>query len=244
MPRAMPTRLRMPPGELRRKLLHHLVRVEIDERQLLAHALLDLVVVERRVLAQRIGDVLEHGHRVEQRGALEHHPHVLPRLERLLEGEVGDVLAVDADLAAVRHEQAQDELEHRALAGARLADEADRLALPRLERDVLEDRTVEGEIDVIELDDGRRAMLLRVRLREVLVGRLVGQLVADGAADRRRPPLGRAPALLTALGRALVRGGVVGGPAGGTARGVAGVAASRTSSLMRASTESRICVRK
>ena len=91
-------------------------------------------------------------------------------------------------LAAVGHEQAKDELEHRALARPRLADEADRLALPRLERDVLEDRAVEGERDVIELDDGHRAMLLRVRLGVVLVGRASS---ASSSRMARRIVVGR-----------------------------------------------------
>ena len=96
MPRAMPTRLRMPPESSDGSCSITWSGSRSTNSQLLAHALLDLVVVELRVLAQRIGDVLEHGHRVEQRGALEHHPHLLPHLERFLEGESRDVLAVDA----------------------------------------------------------------------------------------------------------------------------------------------------
>src|SRR2546423_921773 len=40
--------------QLRRELVHHFVRLQIDELQLLAHALLDLVLAQLGVLAQRI----------------------------------------------------------------------------------------------------------------------------------------------------------------------------------------------
>jgi hypothetical protein len=159
----------------------------------------DLVVVQVRVLAKRIGDVLEDRHGVEQGRALEDHPHVLPRLERFLEREVGDVLPVDADAALVGHEQAEDELERGALARAGFADEADRLARVRDEGHVLEDGSVEGEPDVIQLDDGRRVLC---RVGEGVVDRHVArQLGADGAAHVARLPLGAAATVLAAVAR-------------------------------------------
>ena len=139
----MPTRLRMPPESSDGNCSDDAIRIEIDELQLLVDARFDLVLVHLRVLAQRIGDVLEHRHRVEQRGALKHHAHLLPNEQRFLEAEVGDVVAVDQHASALRNEQAQDQLENRRLAGARLADDDDRLALTRDERHVLDDRDVE-----------------------------------------------------------------------------------------------------
>ena len=147
------------------------VRIEVDElRASRGRAASISSSSSVRVLAQRIGHVLEHGHRVEQRRALEHHAHVLPHLERLLEREVGDVLAVDQTLGRGRA---------RAGAGCSLSivyfpvpdspTMTDRLARARGERHVLEDRAVEREIDVIELDDGAVAAVLRVFARGALV---------------------------------------------------------------------------
>ena len=126
-------------------LIHHFLRLEVDELELLAHARLDLVLVEVRVLAQRIGDVLVDGHRVEQRRALEDHPHLLSHLERVVEGEVGDVFAVDGDSALIGDQQPEQQLEDRRFSGTGFADDDDRLALSGVERDVLENRLLERQ---------------------------------------------------------------------------------------------------
>jgi hypothetical protein len=44
---------------------------------------------------------------------LEDHSHLLPDLESEIERELRDVLAVYADLALVRHEQSEQQLEDR-----------------------------------------------------------------------------------------------------------------------------------
>lgn len=76
-------------------------------------------------------DVLVHGHRVEERGTLEDHPHLLPHLKRFLEAQVRDVVAIDADATVVRHEEPEDQLEDRGLSRSRFADDDNRLSLVR-----------------------------------------------------------------------------------------------------------------
>src|SRR5688500_14023678 len=105
------------------------------------------------MLAQRIGDVLEDGHRVEERRPLEDHAHLLPDLERFLEGQVRDVVAVDRHGPRIGHEQAEDELEYGRLPGSGFADDCDRLAMARRERDVLEDWPAERQVYAIEAND-------------------------------------------------------------------------------------------
>src|SRR3954447_4790074 len=57
---------------------------QVHQLQPLAHRARDLVVAHLRMLAQRKGDVLEDGHRIEQRAALEQHPELLPDAVQLL----------------------------------------------------------------------------------------------------------------------------------------------------------------
>ena len=124
--------------------------------ELLAHPLLDFVFAHVRMLAKRIRDVLENRHRVEERCTLKHHPHLLPDLECLFKGEVRNVLAVDTDRAAIRYEQPEDQLQRRRFSRSRLADDGDGLPFVSGEADILENRHIEGQIDMIQLDDGLR----------------------------------------------------------------------------------------
>ena len=55
----------------------------------------------------------------------------------LVHRQRGDVVAVELDAAAVGVDQAGDHVEHRGLAGAVRAEQADRLAAPHVERDAL-----------------------------------------------------------------------------------------------------------
>ncbi len=152
------------------------------------------------MLAERIRHVVEHRHRVEQGGALEHHPHLLPHLERLLEAERADVLAVDHHAPLVRREQPQEELEDRGLARPRLAEHDDRLPRVGGERHVVEHGLVERQRHALELDDGLvlPGVLERGRARE-RVRRIRGQRVANGGADARRAILSPAPRALPAV---------------------------------------------
>ena len=80
----------------------HLRRVgELEQLEDLPHPLVHLVRREVRALAQRERDVVEHAHRVEERPALEEDAElaVHPREPGLV--ELGEVLAVHLDHAAV-----------------------------------------------------------------------------------------------------------------------------------------------
>ena len=138
--------------------------------------------------------------------------------------------------AAVGHEQAQDELEHRGLARCptRRRRRSSRPALRR-ERDVLEDRLVEGEVHVLELDDlrfGGRA-------------RLDARLRPASSSPRSATVLGsRADRVAHASGS---RAAASASPVVGLALGSAPLVRCRASSVVvghATSTESRICVRK
>ena len=135
------------------------------------------------MLAQRISDVLEYRHRVEERGTLEHHTHLLPNLERILERELGDVFFVDAHRALVGNEEAQNQLEAGRLSRAGLADDGDRFPFVRGEAHVLENWHVEGEVDVTQLDDRLELRGTEVPL-SCSVRRITLQLGANRPTDR------------------------------------------------------------
>src|SRR6185312_16829867 len=99
----------------------------------------------------------EHGERIEERRALENHPHALANLERFLVSHLLYVLAADAHLAAIRDEQPKNQLHDRRFPGARFADNGDRFALARGEGYAFEDRPIEREPYVAQLDDRRVA---------------------------------------------------------------------------------------
>ena len=65
------------------------------------------------------------------------HLHLFPITEHLLLIEIGDILAMDSDLALGRLEQLQQCASHRRLAAAALADQAERLAAVDMERDAV-----------------------------------------------------------------------------------------------------------
>jgi phenylpropionate dioxygenase-like ring-hydroxylating dioxygenase large terminal subunit len=142
-----------PAGELARKLGHDLLGIEVDEREPLAHDLLDARLVELGVLPERIGDVVEDGKRVEQRRVLEDHPDLATQVERLLEAQIPDVLVEHANDAGIGHEKPQDQLQDGRLSGARFAGDHQRLAPVHLQRDAVENRTVERQENVLEPDD-------------------------------------------------------------------------------------------
>ena len=107
------------------------------------------------LFVQPVADVLAHRERVEQRAFLKDHAKVVADFHQLGLGEPIDALAVDRHRAAVRLQQADDDLERRRLAGAAGAQNDLRAPLHHVEADVLEDDlVVERELHVIE-DDNR-----------------------------------------------------------------------------------------
>ena len=81
-----------------------------------ADVVLDVQAAENRRFLRQIADT--------EPGALVHR-------------QRGDVIAIEFDAAAVGVDQAGDHVEHRGLAGAVRAEQADRLAPPHIERDAL-----------------------------------------------------------------------------------------------------------
>ena len=120
--------------------------------------------VERVVFAEAHGDVLADGHRIEQGGELKDVADAGAQADRTgLAGEIGDVQAVDDDLAAVGHEEPDDMFDGDGLAGAGEADEGDGLAFLDVEREVAED--VFGAEGLIDVPEGDHAGRLGARLR-------------------------------------------------------------------------------
>ena len=107
------------------------------------------------MLPQRVGDVLVHGHGIEQSSALKDHSHLLADFQRVVEGQVGDVFAIDGDSALIGYKQPEKQFQDRRLAGARFADDADGFARPRRERDVLEYGLLERQRHVLDTDYSR-----------------------------------------------------------------------------------------
>ena len=83
--------------------------------------------------AQAIADVGRHVHVREQRVVLEHDADFAP-----IRRDIRHSLAVDGDLAAVRHQEAGDEVEQRGLAAARRPEQRHELAAADQQRQVVE----------------------------------------------------------------------------------------------------------
>jgi hypothetical protein len=98
-------------------------------------------------------DVVADGHGVEQRGELEHVSDPPPQLVEILALQLVHVLAVDPDVAPIGRDQPHDVLQGDRLAGARAADDRERLTFVHGEREALEHLFgPERLVDVDELD--------------------------------------------------------------------------------------------
>ena len=88
---------------------------------------------------------------MQQRGVLRHHADLAA--QRLLR-DLRDVLAVDEDAPALEVVEAQEQVDERRLAGAGAADEADLLARPDGQREVLDDLRLPAVVEagVLEAD--------------------------------------------------------------------------------------------
>src|SRR5690606_458820 len=137
-------------GEIRRP--HLLDSRQADHLQLVGDALGDLGFVEmREVLADRVGDVLAHVERVEERRGLEEHGDLSAHGKELLLRTPHQLLAVEEDRSAVGAEQADQALEQHALARARSADHRERLPTSNGKVEALvDDVLAEGLPQVLE----------------------------------------------------------------------------------------------
>ena len=99
-----------------------------DEAEHLFDALADHVERLIGFLVQLVADVLGDGQRVEQRAFLKDHADVGAHFHHLLFGVVVDELAVHPDLAGVRLQQAENQLQRDRFAGAARAQDDLRVA--------------------------------------------------------------------------------------------------------------------
>src|SRR5439155_2801239 len=131
---------------------------KVDHLERLADASGDGAGRQQSMLAQRIGDVLAHRERVEERALLEEHGDVAPhRHERVLVEPLEDH-AVHLDLAGIGHEERVHVLQEHALARAAPAEHDERLARQHVEREPAQHGLrAEGLLEAAAADVGRCA---------------------------------------------------------------------------------------
>ena len=169
-------RWRCPPGELVRVPVHVVGR-ETDDLEQLAHPRARLLARQPAVDLERVAEDLPDAlARVQRRvRVLEDHLHLAPVRAQPPPRQRRDVAAAEVHRARRRLVQPHEQTAERRLAAAGLADDAERLAAPNLERDAVdrvddvaaaaERRAAHGEVldEVACLDERLRHALLRSR---------------------------------------------------------------------------------
>src|SRR5262249_42567311 len=118
--------------------------------------------------AQAVADIGRHVHVREQRVVLKHDADLAP-----IRRDIRDPLAVDGDLAAVRHQKAGDEVEQRGLAAAGRPEQRYQLAATDQQRDVIERGNLAETFGYpVELDRDIRAAVRPRRWRHGRSGKL------------------------------------------------------------------------
>ncbi len=155
--------------------------------------------VDQIVDLQRLGDDVADRHaRVQRRvGVLEDHLHLAAHLAHLAAVQLGQVLAVEDDLAAGRLVELQDGAAGGGLAAAGLADQAEGLALLDVERDAVDgldraDLALEDDAlgqrevhdQVVDLQAGRRLEPLPERAFAIGDAVAIGLRIASAAVRR------------------------------------------------------------
>jgi hypothetical protein len=144
--------LRLPSREVGR--VGRLLLGQPDLRQVRASDLDRLVLAAALDLLLRDGEVAHHRHVGEEVELLEHHPDARAQLVDVGVG-IGDLVALDEDLAAGGGLEHVDAAQQRRLARARGPDDADDLALTDVEVDALEHLVVaEVLVEVLHVDRG------------------------------------------------------------------------------------------
>ena len=128
--RASATTLLLTAGELAGSAI--LQSLELDQRERVGDPAFDLGPGDA-AHPQAIADIGRHVHVREQRVVLEHDPDFAP-----VAGKVGDAPAIDRDLAAVRHQEAGNQVEQRGLAAARRPEQRHQLAAADQQRQLVE----------------------------------------------------------------------------------------------------------
>ncbi len=118
------------------------------------HAVGDLAQGHARVLAEGIGDVLEHGERVEERGPLEDEARALAHGEHRLLAHALDPRAEKRDLASIGPHQSRGDSEEHRLARPAPTHDGQGGPFPELEAHAAQDLLlVEGFPHVAQLDE-------------------------------------------------------------------------------------------
>ncbi len=148
---------------------------------------------------QHGADILLHGEPAKDRGFLRQIAD--PETGTLIHRQLGDVVAVEFDGAAIRLDQAGDHVEHRGLSGAVRTKQADGLAAPHIDADAAHDLTgAETLFHAMHSQEPGPAQQLRTggavglgglcrlgsRSRPVVTRRHVRLLRAAGAKSRNR----------------------------------------------------------
>src|SRR5262249_36372348 len=131
--------------------------------------------------------------------ALEHHADVAPDLHELPLGHRRDLGVADADRAALGPDEAEEELERHALAGARAAEEDEGLALGHVEREAAEHGlAAEALVAVTVADVGHRSRGRIIRDRKKSRTTTVSEACTTALVVARPtpavPPVVRSPA--------------------------------------------------
>ena len=141
-------------AHLRRILVAHVLEPHLIEP--FPHLAADGVLPEACPFAQREGHVVEDGHGIQQRGALEQKAEPFPDLVQGFLPQPGDVRSVHQDLSAVGKQQGDHGLQQHGLAGAAAADDGGDPALLDGQVGALEHRlVVEVLVDVDDFNHGR-----------------------------------------------------------------------------------------
>src|SRR5262245_22161340 len=132
---------------------------EADALEALAHALAHPLLRPAHVLADRVRDVLVDRERVEQRGALEHHPEVAAQRHPVVLGQAAHVAAEHGDLPGVAAQQPDHVLQTDRLSRARAAEDGEGLALRDAEVEAAQHGLLAERLPHAAELDGRRGLV-------------------------------------------------------------------------------------
>ena len=122
----------------RMRVARHVIAGQAHRVEQLAHPRGGRAARGTEVAKRLADDVADREARIQRRvPVLEHHLHRPPEGAEPPLGDGGDVLALEHDAPPRHRKEAQDQPPHRRLAAAALADEAERLPLVDVERDVV-----------------------------------------------------------------------------------------------------------
>lgn len=126
----------------------------------------DLSIGHFRMFTQGESDVIEHGHRIEQRAVLKEHADSHSNLPKLFLGLLGQRMTRNENLASIRPLQTADHSQHRAFAGATSAEQQMGFTLSKLAIETLEYLTIaKCQTDIAKLDESGVSDGIGIRVR-------------------------------------------------------------------------------